>query len=403
MIGSATYAITSMLLGILVMRLLGADAGGIFLFAFSTVGQHIFIVSYFGMRPVQITDTRRDFSFGDFLGFRFLTCAAALGIAIAFSLLYAGLSTKATVIIIVAVYKVLDGLADCYESEYQRDGRLDLTGISLTFRTLFVILCFAAAMLITKDLVTSCIVMTMALAAALLVLCILPMRRMANCDYVRNPGSGKALLRVSIWLFVSAFLDLYVFFATKYAIDASQTAAVSGYYGILFIPANIINLMANFVIRPTLTRLTTQLEEKKLREFRGTCLRICGLIGGLTALGMLAAFFLGIPVLGLVLGKETAAAMSPYRLSLVLLILGGGFYAVLNLFYYVLVIFRRQRSIFIIYLFGTVVATGLCFPMSYRLGIGGAAISFAVCMLVMMIAFALIAWKYFKQLQTPES
>ena len=34
--GSAVYALTSMLLGGLVTRVLGADAGGIFFFAFST-------------------------------------------------------------------------------------------------------------------------------------------------------------------------------------------------------------------------------------------------------------------------------------------------------------------------------------------------------------------------------
>ena len=34
-VGSAVYALTSMLLGALVTRVLGADAGGIFFFAFS--------------------------------------------------------------------------------------------------------------------------------------------------------------------------------------------------------------------------------------------------------------------------------------------------------------------------------------------------------------------------------
>lgn len=36
MLGSAVYALTSMLLGAAVTRCLGADAGGIFFFAFST-------------------------------------------------------------------------------------------------------------------------------------------------------------------------------------------------------------------------------------------------------------------------------------------------------------------------------------------------------------------------------
>ena len=70
MIGSAVYALTSMLLGSVVMRMLGAGPGGIFFFAFSTMGQHVYIIAYFGMRPVQITDTAVRHSFGDYRGFR---------------------------------------------------------------------------------------------------------------------------------------------------------------------------------------------------------------------------------------------------------------------------------------------------------------------------------------------
>ncbi len=67
MAGSAVYALTSMLLGAAVTRFLGADAGGIFFFSFSTFGQQMFIVAYFGMRPIQITDTAERHSFGEYL------------------------------------------------------------------------------------------------------------------------------------------------------------------------------------------------------------------------------------------------------------------------------------------------------------------------------------------------
>ena len=56
MLGSLVYAVTSMLLGVAVTRLAGAYAGGVFFFGFSTLGQQLYIVSYFGMRPIQVTD-----------------------------------------------------------------------------------------------------------------------------------------------------------------------------------------------------------------------------------------------------------------------------------------------------------------------------------------------------------
>ena len=56
MIGSFLYAFASMVLSIAVVQLAGEDAGGVFTFAFTTFGQHMFMAAYFGIRPFQIWD-----------------------------------------------------------------------------------------------------------------------------------------------------------------------------------------------------------------------------------------------------------------------------------------------------------------------------------------------------------
>ena len=48
--GSFCYAFASILLSFLVMRIVGDEAGGIFAFGFSTFGQQMFTVAYFGIR-----------------------------------------------------------------------------------------------------------------------------------------------------------------------------------------------------------------------------------------------------------------------------------------------------------------------------------------------------------------
>ena len=45
--GSFVYALASMVLSFLVIRVVGDDQGGIFSFGFSTLGQQMFIVAYF--------------------------------------------------------------------------------------------------------------------------------------------------------------------------------------------------------------------------------------------------------------------------------------------------------------------------------------------------------------------
>ena len=57
--GSFCYAFASILLSFLVMRIAGDMAGGIFAFGFSTFGQQMFTVAYFGIRPFQINRRKR--------------------------------------------------------------------------------------------------------------------------------------------------------------------------------------------------------------------------------------------------------------------------------------------------------------------------------------------------------
>ena len=130
MAGSFLYAFASMVLSIAVVQIAGEDAGGIFTFAFTTFGQHMFMMAYFGIRPFQITDTGGKYSFGDYLGLRLLTCGAAVLTGMGYVFLNGYSFEKAAVVFLMVVYKVIDALADAYEAEFQRGGRLYLTGKS---------------------------------------------------------------------------------------------------------------------------------------------------------------------------------------------------------------------------------------------------------------------------------
>ncbi len=81
MLGSLLYAFASMVLSIVVIQVVGEDEGGIFSFAFSAFGQHMFMVAYFGMRPFHITDIGRRYTFWGISAPRFVTCGGALVLA----------------------------------------------------------------------------------------------------------------------------------------------------------------------------------------------------------------------------------------------------------------------------------------------------------------------------------
>ncbi|PNH19287.1 hypothetical protein B6K86_07030 [Lachnospiraceae bacterium] len=388
MLGSAVYALTSMLLGALVTRFLGADAGGIFFFSFSTFGQQMFIIAYFGMRPLQITDTSGRYSFADYRALRYYSCGAAAVVTLCYAALFTRSLTARTVLLLMSAYKILDGYADCCESEFQRQGRLYLAGKSNAFRTLLCVAIFFAVMLRTGSLLASCMASLIGQLAAVLLFCVIPLRRLDGVSFTRSRGSRARLFHAAKWLFLAAFLDLYVFAASKFAVNDLMSAAESGYYTTIFIPTSVINLMANFVIRPVLTQLSKAWEQGDRNGFFRPVKRILLLIAALTAAGLLAAAFLGIPALSLLVGPEAGRALSSYRGALLLVILGGGFYAALNLLYYVLVILRAQRVIFAIYGVCALSAWWLSRAFVLSCGINGAAAAYAIMMAALTALFS---------------
>lgn len=389
MIGSLIYAGSSMVLTALVNHMVGTDQGGIFGFAFSTFGQQMFLVAYFGLRPLQSTDISRDYTFGEYRQARFITCLAAvlMGVAyIVWNMLIPSsgyTSQKALVVLLMVFYKVLDGFADVYESEFQRNGRLYLTGQAMAFRTILSVCCFLAALAITKDLVFSSVVAVVSQGAGILLFDKQAAKRIPGMDAFRRTGKEWELLKDGILLFLSVFLDGLIFAMAKYAVDAQMTSTDNAIFVAIFMPTSVINLAANFVVRPFLTKLSYLWEERNFGDFMSEVRKLTGVILILTVIALAGAWVLGVPVLGAISNVE----LKPYKSGLLAIVLGGGFFAVMNLFYYVLVIMKRQKRIF----FGYVPVCILSFFLSFWFvkagGINGGAFSYMLSMLLLMLCF----------------
>ena len=395
MTGSFFYAFASMVLSFLVLRIAGEEQGGIFSFGFSTVGQQMFLLAYFGIRPFHITDGTNQYRFGDYLHHRYVTCAMALLLGAGYLACIGYSWQKAQIIFLLIVYKVIDGFADVYESEFQRQGCLYLTGRSNTFRTILSVGVFLATLVSGAGLFAACAAAVLGQIAGVVLFDIVVLRELKRVDYGWSAKQGVSLTASSILLFVSVFLDFYIFSAAKYAIDAHLGDAASGYFNVIFMPTSVINLAAGFVIRPFLTYLTDCWNEHRFSDFKKKLLTIMAVIGGLTVLAAGGTVVLGKPVLALLewlLGASYSGTLTALWPAFIMIVLGGGFYAVLNLYYYALVILRRQKLIFGIYVVLTVLAVILAPKLTIALGIFGAALAYLILMIVMAAGFVGGAW-----------
>lgn len=399
MIGSFLYAFASMVLSIAVVQIAGEDAGGVFTFGFSTLGQHMFTIAYFGIRPFHITDTGNQYTFGEYLGLRWFTCAAALLVGMGFVAVNGYSFDKAMSVIFLVAYKVVDGLADAYEAEFQRNGKLYLTGKSNAFRTILSVGVFLTVLGMTDRLMIACGAAVVAQLVGFLTCDALVIRELPTVDWTIRSGKRVRLLKDNTLLFLSVVIDFYIFSASKYAIEACMTDGDMAVFGAIFMPTSVINLVAGFVIRPFLTKMSLCWELNDMKRFVKSIEILAGVISALTVLALGCAWFLGIPVLS-ILYSNLSYALADCRPAFVLIILGGALNAFMSLFYYAMVIMKMQKYIFGVYGVVGVIAVLISNPFVEWSGIFGGALAYVILTAALMVFFgAFVFWGVIRRMR----
>ena len=384
MIGSGIYAAGSLLLSLYVIRVLGADEGGIFSIAI-TVAQMLAFIEFYETRTYQVTDVSNKYSFADYKATKIILFIIATVVALVYAFFQGNKSSyKILVIVLMCVYRNIDGYADLYESTFQNDGRLDLAGKSQAFRTIFSVGIMAVAIVVLKNQVIACL---LAIAAALIGLMIFDvniMRMFRNCKARFDRVKIRGIIVDCFPLFCGSFLWSYILSASRIAVNTNMPSSFSSYYQTLFLPVSIINLFATFIMKPLLPKLADLYSSKDIRSYVQYILKIAVFILGLTVFCMAGAFLLGIPVLSALTGCD----LSEYRMILVLVMFAGGINSLSFFGYYLLSVMRSALWIF----GGYIVAAAFAMVSSTYLvvsgGLGGAAISFLLSVTLLLVIFS---------------
>ena len=191
-------------------------------------------------------------------------------------------------------------------------------------------------------------------------------------------------------------MDFYIFSASKYAIENCMADRDLAVYGAIFMPTSVINLVAGFVIRPYLTKLSLSWETGRLSQYAKQIRQLAAIIAALTVLALGGAWLLGIPVLSL-LYSNLSYALTSCRPALLLIILGGALNAFMNLFYYSLIIMKKQRLILLGY--GLTALLAVLFSDGFVIwgGIFGGALIYVLLQAALTAVFALSAGMVFKK------
>ena len=412
MAASILNSFQSVIFLMVLTRVTGTEESGIFTIAFAYSYMFLTIAKY-GMRHYQVSDRHQEFSFRQYCLSRAITCIGMLvigALCIGMTAAANGYSArKLGIMLWMLVLRLPDAIEDVWYGMYQQRGRLDVAAKAMTVRMVWEIAVYVLLVVMTGDQYRA-VVGTSILNLAALVYVLRATSGLfpaagaegdKDAGYDRIDGNNRnngndgnrrdiagafRLLRNCCPLFLGSFLTIYVTNAPKYAIDAILSDEEQAYYGYLSMPVSMIGLLGGFLFIPMLYEFTRLWDEGELMAFRKRCLRITGLVAGITAGCLAAAYIAGIPVLSILFRAD----LSAHRTDLLILLAGGGFSALAAFLNAIVTVMRRQREL----LFGyaaTALLAALISNGTVRLaGMRGASLLFTGLMAVQCGCFAAV-------------
>ena len=384
MIGSAIYAFSSMILTYLTIRVIGADEGGIFAIGLTLAQMYVYI-AYYEMRNFQVTDAKNTYTFTDYHTVKMCNCIIMMLVSLVYILFKHYEFHKACVIFLVCLYRMLDGYADVFESQFHKDGRLDIAGKSMAFRTILSVVVYFVVLIASQNLIWALIWAFISGCVGILIFNIWIYK-----DFGEIHVRFERTKMIGIWkdclpLFIGMFLWTYLLSASRIAVDDVMTNEYQSYYQVLFMPVSVINLFAGFLIRPSLIVLTEYREQRDFTSFWRRIGKIILEIIAITVICMAGAYIIGIPVLTIIVGVN----LSEYRGLLTFLVFAGGFNAVAYILYHVLTITRSRKSIIIGYSIASLTALIISRRLTEKLALFGASLSYLLSVAVLTVIFVI--------------
>lgn len=366
---------------------------GVFTLAYANANLFLNVGKY-GIRNFQVSDVNEKYDFRSYLVARVISVAAMIvgGCAwLAWSAITVGYSLEKTLtVLMMLIFKAIDALEDVFHGNYQQHGRLDVGAKVLTLRMLTMIVLYAGLIVATRSLLLSLTATTVFTGIFFVAETLWARRRFGL------PTSGGAqikhgraalhhageLLRESFPVFLATFLLFYIGNAPKYAIDAAMDDTAQAYYGFIAMPVFVVGLLAGFIYNPIIASLAENWAEGKHDVFARRFAVQVLVIAIITLACIAGAWLLGVPVLSLLYNAE----LEPYKIDLVVLLVGGGFLAMATLFTTGITIIRWQSKLTLGY-----VVVALLALVSSPMAVGAAGIDGASWVYLALMAL-LTAW-----------
>lgn len=305
--GSIVNLASQWLITVLVVRLSnGYDAAG--LLALGMAVANIFSpIGYYKVRTYQVSDLDEEFTFAQYLGFRIVTMALAVAVMLVYCFLTCPEGAWVTVIL-YGIYYLGPIFVDVLHGEEQRDGRMDCIGISFILRGVLSLAFFVVGMTVFDSLTIALILM---IASTFLVIVFYD-----GIVFVRvteqalkptfDARAIRTLFVTCLPLAIASFFCWAVPAIPRQALNDVMGESALGIYASVASPVLIVQMCAQYVYMPLLTRFAEHLKARDIKAFVLLVCKVSMAIFAITlVLGCVFALY-GEPIFVLIFGPSIA-------------------------------------------------------------------------------------------------
>lgn len=368
----------------LISRATNQGDAGIMSLAFS-IAYMMRTIGDYSIRNFQVTDTSGKYKFADYFTSRIITLLIMVICSLVYVIPKAYGCEKAITILIICVYMGIDAMEDVIHGMFQQRDRLDIAAFTEFIRYFCGIVVFGGAIFFTRRLWAATLTLTIFSTVLCLFLNYPFMRTWDKVEISKDTCKVRGLLLEGFPLFLSAFLSAYINNAPKDAIDKVLDNEMQGYFGMIFMPVFVVNLLSTMVYRPITVELAQEYDQD-VKKYVKNINKQYLIITGITALCILGTAMLGIPVLSLFY----KVSLEQYWLSLVILIFGGGLSASISFSSILLTIQRKQNAMIIAYGIAAAVSVILSVYFVKNWNILGASLLYVLLNIVILITMCII-------------
>ena len=247
-IGSTVNAAISLFFMIAVTRINGSDEAGIFTFAFST-SCLLQVIGLYSGRAYQVTERDKRLSDTDFIYNKIFCCIIMLVCSVLFIVIRGYTLYKATVIILLVIYKLIEAFIESLYAIIQRNNELYKVGISLLIKAILSTVLFILIDLLTQNLLFSILSI---IFSYFIVMMFYDIRNVKKTNYKKlkfNKKNVFIIFKLGIWTFLITLLTQYIINASKYSIDSYLNNNSQTIYGIILMPATLVILCGQFLMK----------------------------------------------------------------------------------------------------------------------------------------------------------